>query len=213
MRLWKPLLERSSFSQHKCFSSAHLFSICGDSQNDLYVFLCYTFKQPAERLRSSGCVPLAVLMESESSTWAVGPPTNMWWWSHILPRQQNITQQRPPSMHPHCLLFHMCREKAVFLMWRLFCNLVVSWRSLCYYCVFLSCNQTSLATWSRQSDFTPVRLVLFNSFVLILKYFQFSRSLKFIKHPNEGCHQHLSPADPYCLHQDSLTVHIIVINK
>lgn len=51
MKLWKPPLETSYFSQHKCFSSSHLFSICDDSQNDLYIFLYYKVTQPAERGR------------------------------------------------------------------------------------------------------------------------------------------------------------------
>lgn len=50
----KPRLERGSCSQHKCFSSSHLFSICGDSQNDLYLPLLHTHIAGTERERGGG---------------------------------------------------------------------------------------------------------------------------------------------------------------
>ena len=59
MKLWKHLLERSSCSQHKCFASSHLFTICTDSENDTYlpvldIHAAFRARPTASGLLSSG---------------------------------------------------------------------------------------------------------------------------------------------------------------
>lgn len=112
MSLWKHLLEMSSCRQNKCFASSHLFSICGDSQNDLYVFLNYIFTKPTEkreggsaRLGLSACMLLANFMDSKPSRWVFTRPTSMWWWSRILQWQQ-IPPFIDPSPEPRLFLIH-----------------------------------------------------------------------------------------------------------
>ena len=47
----------SSCSQHKCFTSSHLFTICGDSKNDLYTFPLLHI-QTASRVREAEIILL-----------------------------------------------------------------------------------------------------------------------------------------------------------
>lgn len=200
MNLWKPPLKMSCVSQHKCFSSLYLFTICGDSQRDLYMVPCYTITQSAERGRLLGCVLRVILMDSEPFSCVFSPPTNMWWWPNIL-LQQQIPFSSDPTPAPGLLLFHMSAFKSVFFCGFVFYRvekgslqllgtnmeiaLLISffpfadsnelWEQICW----VSLQTRAGEMWNKHS--TP--------------------EVWFDKTPKpEWCHKPDSPSDPHCLH-------------
>lgn len=108
MKLWKPLLEMSSCSQRKCFPSSHLFSICGDSRNDLYIPPYYTFIQPAERGwdRLVACFWWSWYILSPSIEQSVHPQICGGGRASCCDSKYSSAQTLP--LHSVSLLFHMC---------------------------------------------------------------------------------------------------------
>lgn len=121
--------------------------------------LLHIHKTSRERHKSSGCVLLLILMDFEHFSRTCSPPTNMWWLSSILLRQQ-ILLSTDPSSAPRLSLYSTCAHIAqkAALCFLDVCSLAE--RSSCCV-VFFHCKKHVLKT--NKFHLTPVRLVQTNS--------------------------------------------------